>query len=131
MSDVAIPLQVASGLCWVNAVGFGVFCLPAIRNVSKGLDLPIVFGYTAYGGGAFERVGIRSSVWLLAAFLLVCVLEGVAGWLLWGGHQSGAILALALLVPGAVFWWGFSLPIPPLFALVRTVLILLSWKSLT
>ena len=78
MNDAEIPVRVASALCWVNAVGFGVFCLPAIRNLMRGMDLPIVFGFTAYGGGAFERIGIRTSVWLLAGFLLVCVLEGGA-----------------------------------------------------
>jgi hypothetical protein len=35
-----------------------------------------------------------------------------------------------LLVPGAVFWIGFDLPYPPIIALARTVLIVLSWSSL-
>jgi hypothetical protein len=37
---------------------------------------------------------------------------------------------LVLLVPSAVFWWGFDLPYPPIIAAVRTLLILLSWGSL-
>jgi hypothetical protein len=57
-------------------------------------------------------------------------LEGVAGRLLWGDQKAGAILALALLRVGAVFWWGFALPIPPTLAVVRTLLILLIWRSL-
>jgi len=61
---------------------------------------------------------------------VVCVLEGVAGWLLWGGHRSGAVLALALLPFGAVFWWGFALPFGPVLAVARTILILISWRSL-
>ena len=87
-------------------------------------------GIRAFGGGPFERRGINAMVGLLAAFLLVCVMEGVAGWLLRVGHRSGAILALALVPVGAVFWWGFALPIPPVFALVRTILILVGWRSL-
>jgi hypothetical protein len=67
---------------------------------------------------------------LLAGFLAVCILEGVAGWLLWGDHRSGAILAISLLLPGAVYWWGFALPIPPVLALVRTVLIVAAWQGL-
>jgi hypothetical protein len=59
------------------------------------------------------------------------VLEGVAGWLLWNGEKSGAFLALALLPFGAVYWWGFALPIPPLLAIVRTILIGLAWNRLT
>lgn len=87
-------------------------------------------GFPAYGEGPFERHGIPTTPPLLAGFLFVCILEAVAGWSLWGGHRFGAILALALLPAGAVFWWGFALPIPPIFAVVRTVLILLAWRSL-
>lgn len=128
---VSIQLRVAAFLLWLTAIGFGVFCLPAIRNLLAGKDIPIVMGFPAYGRGPFERVGIPSTVPLLAAFLLVCILEGVAGWLLWSGFKTGAILALMLLPVGAVFWWGFALPFPPLFALIRTILILLSWQSLS
>jgi hypothetical protein len=127
---MGIPVRVASVLCWVSGVGFGVFTLPAMRNLLAGRGIPIVFGFPAYGGGPFERYGIETSVPLLAAFLLVCVLEGVAGWRLWGGHKSGAWLALALLPFGAVFWWGFALPFGPVFALARTILIVISWRSL-
>jgi hypothetical protein len=123
-------IRVAAVLFWTTAVGFGVFCLPAIRNLLAGRGIPRVLGFPAYGEGPFERHGLPTTVPLLTGFLLVCVLEGVAGLYLWGGHRSGAILALALLPAGAIFWWGFALPIPPLFAVVRTVLILLSWRTL-
>ena len=122
---VPISLRAAAILHWFIAIGFGVFCFPAIRNLMNGRDIPIVMGFPAYGRGPFERAGIPTTVPLLAAFLLVCILEGVAGYLLWGGHRFGPILALVLLPFGAVFWWGFALPIPPIFAVVWTVLILL------
>ena len=123
-------IRVAAILHWIIAVGFGVFCVPAIRNLLIGRDIPIVMGFPAYGRGPFERVGISTTVPLLAAFLLVCILEAVAGALLWGGHKSGAVLALVLLPVGGVFWWGFALPIPPIFALVWTILILSGWQTL-
>ena len=123
-------LRIAAFLHWFVAVGFGVFCIPAIRNLRNGQDIPIVMGFPAYGRGPFERVGIPTTVPLLAAFLLVCILEGVAGVLLWQGNMSGAILALVLLPVSAVFWWGFALPIPPIFALIWTVLLGLGWQSL-
>jgi hypothetical protein len=116
---------------WFSALGFGLPCLPAIRNVLTGRDVPMMLGFPAYGGGPFERHGSHSTVWLLAAFLVVCVLEGVAGWLLWEGHKSGAVLALALVPVGALFWWGFALPIPWVLAFARTILILFSWRHLT
>ena len=122
--------QVAAALCLVNAIGFGLPCVPAIRELLAGRAVPLLFGFPAYGGGPFERIGLQSSVPLISAFLVVCVFEGLAGWLLWGGHRSGAILALALLPVGAVFWVGFALPIAPLTAIVRTALIAASWGSL-
>ena len=125
-----LSLRIAAGLLWFSALGFGLPCLPAIRNVLTGRPVPTMLGFPAYGGGPFERHGIHSTVWLLAAFLMVCVLEGVAGWLLWGGHKSGAVLALALVPVGAVFWWGFALPVPWVLAFVRTILILVSWGDL-
>ena len=123
-------LRVAAVLVWIAAAGLGIPCLLAIRNLSSGRGIPLVLGFPAYGGGAFERHGLRTTVPLVAGFLLVCILEGVAGWLLWGGHRTGAILALALLAPGALYWWGFDLPYPPILAIVRTILIVVGWSSL-
>jgi hypothetical protein len=128
--SVPVFLRVAAILHWFIAVGFGVFCVPAIRNLLIGRDIPIVLGFPAYGRGPFERIGIPTTVPLLAAFLLVCILEAVAGSLLWRGSMAGAVLALVLLPLGGVFWWGFALPIPPIVALVWTILILLSWQAL-
>jgi hypothetical protein len=123
--SVPVLLRVAAILHWIIAVGFGVFYLPAIRNLLSGRDIPMVMGFPAYGRGPFERIGIPTTVPLLAAFLLVCILEAVAGFLLWRGSLSGAVFALVLLPLGGVFWWGFALPIPPIFALVWIMLILL------
>ncbi|MCC6453322.1 MAG: hypothetical protein IT328_00115 [Caldilineaceae bacterium] len=130
MTDSVQP-RVAAVLLWITAGGLGVFCLPAIRNLLTGHDIPYIMGFPAYGRGPFERIGIPTTVPLLAVFLLVCLLEGLAGWLLWRGHKGGGTLALALLPAGATLWWGFALPIPPVIALVRTVLIVLSRQRLT
>jgi len=127
--SVPALIRVAAILHWFIALGLGVFCFPAIRNLLIGHDIPIAMGFPAYGRGPFERVGIPTTVPLLVAFLLVCILEAVTGALLWGGHKSGAVLALALLPVGAAFWWGFALPIPPIFALVWTILILMNWQA--
>jgi hypothetical protein len=123
-------LRVAAGLQGFIAVSLGVFCIPAIRNLLIGRDIPIVMGFPVYGRGPFESVGVPTTVPLLAAFLLVCVFHGVASVLLWGGRKSGAILTLALLPLGALFWWGFALPIPPIFTVNWTLLILLNWQAL-
>ena len=127
---IALPIRAAAVLLWINAFGFGLPCIPAIRSLLAGRGVDMMMGFPAYGRGPFERVGIQTTVPLLFAFLLVCVLEGVAGWLLWNGTRVGAILSLMLLPVGAIFWWGFALPFPPVFAVARTVLIALSWRQL-
>ena len=33
-------IRAAAVLCWVNAVGFGVFTIPAIARVAAGKDIP-------------------------------------------------------------------------------------------
>ncbi len=123
-------IRAAAVLCWFNAIGFGVFTIPAIARVWAGKGIPTVLGFPAYGEGPFEAHGITSTVPLLTGFLVVCLIEGVAGWLLWGGHTGGAIVALAILPAGAVYWWGFALPIAPVAALVRTVLLVAGWSQL-
>lgn len=125
-----LPLRIASVLLWINGIGFGVFCIPAIRNLSAGRDIPMVMGLPAYGRGPFERIGISTTVPLLVAFLLVCALQVVAGIMVWGGSKAGAILAIVSFPMGAVFWWGFALPFGPVFAVISTLLIILGWPNL-
>lgn len=122
-------LRIASLLSWFLALGLGIPCLAAIRSVASGRGIAWVFGYPTYGQGPFERHGLPTTVPLLAGFLAVCILEGVAGYLTWGGHKSGAVLALALLVPGAVYWWGFDLPFPPIAAAIQAILIVAGWST--
>jgi hypothetical protein len=102
----------------------------AVRNLIQHRDIPTLFGFPAYGGGPFERWGLKTTIPLLIAFLLANILEVVAGALLWGGARSGAILGFALLPVEAVFWIGFALPFGPLLAVVRSVLVMLSWNDL-
>ncbi len=128
--NVPVSLRIASGLLWLSTFGLGIPCLMAIRNLNAGRGIPYVFGFPAYGGGGFERHGLATTIPLLVGFLVVCIIEGYAGLLLWNGRKTGAILALILLVPGMVYWWGFDLPYPPIAAVVRTILIVICWSSL-
>lgn len=48
-----IALRIAGVLWLVNGIGFGLFCIPAIREVGAGRDTPIVMGFPAYGHGPF------------------------------------------------------------------------------
>ncbi len=131
MMGVPLQFRLAALLLWLSGAGFGLPCIQAIANLLTGRDIPYVLGFPAYGGGPFERYGLPTTVPLLVGFLVVCVLECLAGGLVWRGKRRGAILALLLLPAGAVYWWGFALPFGPIFALVRTFLIVQRWNSLT
>jgi hypothetical protein len=122
--------EAAASLVWISAIGLGIPCILAIRNLRAGLGIPLVLGFPAYGGGAFERRGLQTTIPLLVGFLLVAFLEAGAAWLLWRGQKLGAIASITLLVPGAVYWWGFDLPYPPIAAMARLALIVLAWPGL-
>ncbi len=88
-------------------------------------------GFRRTAGGAFEGIGIQTTVPLLVAFLVVCGLEVVTGWLLWRGLRAGAVLAVALLPVELAFWIGFALPFGLLLGLARTILVIMKWSSFT
>ena len=123
-------LRVAAVLFWLNGAGFGVPAIPAIRHLRREHEPMMLFGFPAYGGGPFERRGIRTTVWLLVACLMVNILEIVAGSLLWTGARSGAFLGFVLLPVAGFFWWGFALPFGPPVAIAASILILVNWSAL-
>lgn len=124
-------LRIAAFILAFTGLGFGIPAIIGIRSIAAGQGVPFVMGYPSYGHGPFERIGIPSTVPLLATFLAVCILELVAAALVWQGKRAGGILAMVLLVPGIVFWIGFALPIPPILALARSVILMMAWSELT
>lgn len=124
-------IRVAAILAVFSGLGFGLPGVYAIWHMIQGRGIAYVMGLPTYGGGTFERYGIKTTIPLLVGFVLVCAIECVAGWMLWNGEMGGAVLALALLPIELTFWIGFSLPFGPLFALARTILILIAWTSLS
>jgi hypothetical protein len=114
----------AAAVCsWILAVGFGLPCAYGTWYFADRGEVWQFLGFPTYGGGPFDDVGLHTSVPLLVAFLLVCVAEFVAGWLLWRHRPAGTVLALALLPFEFAFWIGFALPFGPLLGLARTILI--------
>lgn len=120
-------MRAAAVLAWVSGLGFGLPGVYAIWHLTSRGTIATFLGFPTYGEGTFERFGIRTSVPLLIGFVLVCAVECVVGWLLWGGHRAGSILALVMLPFELVFWVGFSLPFGPVLATARTALIVISW----
>jgi hypothetical protein len=124
-------MRAAAVLAWFAGLGFGLPCTYAIWYFADRGDVWTFLGFPTYGGGPFENIGIKTTVPLLVLFLLVCVAELGAGWLLWHHRRAGAVLALALLPAELAFWIGFALPAGPALGLARTVLVLLGWSSLS
>lgn len=127
---MTVAIRAAAVLLWVSGAGLGICCVIAIQSVAATGRIAFVAGYPTFGQGNFERHGEATSIALLVAFLLVCLVELTAGWLLWQMRLSGGLLALAVLPASAIFWWGFDLPYPPVAAAVRTVLIVVAWRAL-
>lgn len=126
---MAWDLRVAAGLLWLIGLGFGLPAAWCAVRLAAGQDLPPMLGFRAFDG-PFTRFGPDRMSALLWAFAAVCLVDVVAGVLLWRQSVVGAWLALATLPLGAVFWYGFALPIPPMAALVRSLLIWKGWDHL-
>src|SRR5262249_39736443 len=123
-------MKAAAVLAWITGLGFGLLCPYAIWYLADRGEVWTFLGFPTYGEGPFEDIGIETTVPLLVVFLLVCVAEAAAGWLLWRHRRAGAVLALALLPLEFAFWIGFALPYGPPVGVARTVLVLLVWSSL-
>ena len=91
--------------------------------------LPVI-GSPDGGPFYFHLSKATFAVVLLMSFLLA-LLQSYAAWLLWNGKRTGAIVQFGLLPVEALFWYGFALPIPPLFAAIRFALIAKAWRKLT
>ena len=108
---------------------FGIFCLPAIRNLMSGREIPFVMGFPAYGRGRSSVLAFPPQFRCSRHFCSNAHWKGspagCSGW-----AQGWCALAVALLPLGGIFWWGFALPFPPLFAAIRTALIVFSWRTL-
>jgi hypothetical protein len=117
-------VRLAAVLSIILGLGFGLPCAYGIRYLSRTGEVWTFLGFPTYGGGPFERIGIRTTVPLLVAFLGVCGLEVLMGWLLWRGRRASRVLAVGLLPIELAFWMGFALPFGPPLGLARAILVI-------
>ena len=123
--------QTGAVLTWAYAAGFGIPVVYVAPYLLRNGRLPTFFGmFPLYGGPWSSRVGTRTFVALLMAFAVVTLAAAFAGWLVWQGSRTGAVLSLSLLPVEAVFWIGFALPIPWFLGVARVVALAMVWKSL-
>lgn len=119
--------KTASILSWFLGLGFGLPAVYGAWYLARHGEIWTLFGFPTYGDGPFERMGIDTTVPLMAAFAIVCAAECVAGWLMWSGAPAGWWMAVLLLPVEAVFWIGFALPFGPPLGIVRAAFALLTW----
>ena len=113
----------------VVGLGFGVPCAVGLVHLARTGEVWQFLGFPTYGGGPFERVGIATTIPLMAIFLLVCLAETVLASLLWAGHPVAGRMSHALLPVELVFWIGFALPVGPPLGLARSGLVVLAAAS--
>lgn len=123
--------RIAAVLTWVYAAGFGLPAIPVARYLLQRGELPTFLDlFPMYGGPWSARLTDRTFVALLISFLILTLVAAWAGWLVWNGSRTGAVLSLVLLPVEAVFWLGFALPIPWVFGIARVALLAGAWRSL-
>ena len=134
MSDVeSVPLaaRAAAILLWLVAAGWALPAPWLMWWVAVRGRLPVLPYIGEPNGGPFyAAVPHVAFIVLLGLSLVLGVVQFVAGVLLWDGQRSGALLQFAILPIEAGFWYGFALPIPPIFAAVRVVLVLIALPRL-
>ena len=126
MAAWCLRIAGASGI--VNGLGFGGFAIPAIVSVGQGHGIICTFGNSTYGNGPFERIGVPTTVPLLAGFLAACVVQVAGGVLLLWPRLSGVVVSVVGILLGATFWWGFNLPFAWLNAATVLIFLVLAWR---
>ena len=111
----------------VCPLGFGGFTIPAIVSVAQGHGIIYVFGNPTYGEGPFERIGVPTTVSLLAGFLAACLVQLVGGGLLIWLRSSGFVVLPVGMLLSAIFWWGFDLPFAWLNAVLMLPILAVAW----
>ncbi len=120
----------AAAVYYFSGISFGLSNIAVMVYVATHERVPIVFGVDLDGGGPFERFGYRWMTALMALFVGVCILEVVAGRWLSQYRRLARPLSALLLPLGAIFWFGFALPLPWLLGIVKAALLAISWPSL-
>lgn len=130
MTSPARSAQLGAGAISVFlGLGFGVPCAVGLVHLGRTGEVWQFLGFPTYGDGPFERLGITTTVPLMAAFLLVCIAEVLLAVVLWAGHPLGGRMSHLLLPFELVFWIGFALPIGPPLGLARSGLVLVAAET--
>lgn len=62
-------IKTASLCLWISGLGFGIPGIYGIWSVLKGKGIAYVMGFSTYGNGPFEKIGVHTTIPLLIGFL--------------------------------------------------------------
>jgi hypothetical protein len=129
--SVPIESRAAALLLWIVAAGWALPAPWLMWWVLVRGRLPVLPIIGEPNGGPFYlNLPSGAFLGLLAVSFGLGIAQAWAGWLLWNGQLSAALFQFGLLPVEAVLWYGFGLPIPPILAIVRLILIGLAWPRL-
>lgn len=110
----------------IAGLGFGIPGLFGIRHLARTGDIWALWGFPTFGHGPFERLGLPTTVPLMAAFLIVNAVEVVEVALILADAPGATVISTALVPFEFAFWIGFALPFGPPVGIARVVLLLLA-----
>jgi hypothetical protein len=123
-------VRAAAVIYLVLGVGFGLATAVTLAYFAREGELPMSpMGFRSLSG-PFEELGPGPFTALGWALVGLCVLDIVAGILLWQGHRQGAWLGLAATPLALGLGAGFALPFLLVGAPIRAALVLAGWRSL-
>ena len=129
-AEMRTPLTTAvSILFYVDAFLWLVGLIPTLRYAFANKALPTMGGVRLLSG-PFESLGIDAMIVAGIVFVVVSAMKILAGHWLWNARMDGAVLGLILVGLSTIFWYGFELPIGPLFGIAEVVLLALVWRAL-
>ena len=120
-------MRILAFLIVFDALAWGLGVLPTLHYALRHHELPMFAGFRALSG-PFEELGLNALIVAGIIFATISLLKILAAYWTWNLKREGLVLDLILLAISAIFWYGFALPLGPLFGLPQVVLIVLEWK---
>lgn len=123
LTTILCSVVAFDGFMWV------VGLIPTLYYAFTKGHLPTLVGIRLLGG-PFEKLGMESLIVAGIGFTMVSAMKFLAAYWLSSARKDGAILELILLGLSAIFWYGFELPLGPLFGIIQVALFVLTWRNL-
>ena len=122
-------IKILSIIVYFDAFMWIVGVIPTLYYALSNGSLPTLAGIPLLAG-PFEELGLNNLIVAGIGYVMVSALKILAAYWLWNSRKDGAILEVVLLGLSAIFWYGFALPLGPIFGVIQVVLLALTWNAL-